>query len=225
MTERLRSHVVQQSWRNTCSFLPDREELRVVKKLNSAGDSWSSFVSTSIEGTEVAFNHIDEYDDSESENETEETSSSQLSHVLVGNGDHESPAELSFLTTRNSPRSGRTLRVSSRLLDYIWSLLHVLKYNNQFFLLLTLFFIFVPLPSGFSVVCCACPCYLGLVIVSRLLLPLQWRYFLFSSHWQCFLEYHCYDRKWKKELVVKRTDYCIWVHVVKIIKEGAHHIN
>ena len=64
-------------------------------------------------------NHIDEYDDSESENETEETSSSQLSHVLVGNGDHESPAELSFLTTRNSSRSGRTLRVSSRLLDYI----------------------------------------------------------------------------------------------------------
>ena len=39
----------------------------------------------------------------------------------------------------------------------------------------------VPLPSGFSVVCCACPCYLGLVIVSGLLLPLQWRYFLFSS--------------------------------------------
>jgi hypothetical protein len=90
----------------------------------------------------ITTEHIDEYDDSESENETEETSSSQLSHVLVGNGDHESPAELSFLTTRNSPRSGRTLRVSSRLLDYIWSLLHVLKYNNQFFLLLTLFFIF-----------------------------------------------------------------------------------
>jgi hypothetical protein len=42
------------------------------------------YVSTSIEGTEVTFNHIDEYDDSESENETEETSSSQLSHVLVG---------------------------------------------------------------------------------------------------------------------------------------------
>jgi hypothetical protein len=36
------------------------------------------------EGTAVTFNHIDEYDDSESENETEETSSSQLSHVLVG---------------------------------------------------------------------------------------------------------------------------------------------
>jgi hypothetical protein len=34
------------------------------------------YVSTSIEGTEVTFNHIDEYDDSESENETEETSSS-----------------------------------------------------------------------------------------------------------------------------------------------------
>jgi hypothetical protein len=63
--------------------------------------------------------HIDEYDDSGSENETEETSSSQLSHVLVGNDDHESPAELSFLTTRNSSRSGRTLHVSSRLLDYI----------------------------------------------------------------------------------------------------------
>ena len=77
------------------------------------------YVSTSIEGTEVTFNHIDEYDDSQSENETEETSSSQLSHVLVGNDDHESPAELSFLTTRNSSRSGRTLRVSSRLLDYI----------------------------------------------------------------------------------------------------------
>ena len=60
------------------------------------------YVSTSIKGTEVTFNHIDEYDDSESENETEETSSSQLSHVLVGNDDHESPAELSFLTTRNS---------------------------------------------------------------------------------------------------------------------------
>ena len=77
------------------------------------------YVSTSIERTEVTFNHIDEYDDSESENETDETSSSQLSHVLVGNDDHESPAELSFLTTRNSSRSGRTLRVSSRLLDYI----------------------------------------------------------------------------------------------------------
>jgi hypothetical protein len=44
-----------------------------------------------------------------------------LSHVLVGNDDHESPTELSCLTTRNSSRSGRTLRVSSRLLDYIWS--------------------------------------------------------------------------------------------------------
>ena len=78
------------------------------------------YVSTSIKGTEVTFNHIDEYDDSESENETEETSSSQLSHVLVGNDDHhESPAELSFLTTRNYSQSGRTLRVSSRLLDYI----------------------------------------------------------------------------------------------------------
>ena len=33
----------------------------------------------------------------------------------------------------------------------------------------------------FSVVCCACPCYLGLVTVSGLLLPLQWRYSLFSS--------------------------------------------
>ena len=39
----------------------------------------------------------------------------------------------------------------------------------------------VPLPSVFRVVCCACPCYLGLVIVSGLLLPLQWWYFLFSS--------------------------------------------
>jgi hypothetical protein len=39
----------------------------------------------------------------------------------------------------------------------------------------------VPLPSVFSVECCACPCYLGLVIVSELSLPLQWRYFLFSS--------------------------------------------
>jgi hypothetical protein len=78
------------------------------------------YVSTSIKGTEVTFNHIDEYDDSESENETEETSSSQLSNVLVGNDDHhESPAELSFLTTRNYSQSGRTLRVSSRLLDYI----------------------------------------------------------------------------------------------------------
>jgi hypothetical protein len=28
------------------------------------------YVSTSIEGTKVTFNHIDEYDDSESENET-----------------------------------------------------------------------------------------------------------------------------------------------------------
>jgi hypothetical protein len=112
-------------------------------------------------------------------------------HSCHGNDDHESPAELSFLTTRNSSRSGRTLRVSSRLLDYIWSqsfchltsiavssvimdfvfsfcllrpqciiqealnlysntiissfywsLLHVLKYNNQLFLLQTLFFIF-----------------------------------------------------------------------------------
>ena len=112
-------------------------------------------------------------------------------HSCHGNDDHESPAELSCLTTRNSSRSGRTLRVSSRLLDYIWSqsfchltsiavssvimdfvfsfcllrpqciiqealnlysntiissfywsLLHVLKYNNQFFLLQTLFFIF-----------------------------------------------------------------------------------
>ena len=77
------------------------------------------YVSTSIEGTEVKFNHIDEYDDSESKNETVETSSSQLSHVLVGNDDHESPAELNFLTTRNSSRSGRTIRVSSPLLDYI----------------------------------------------------------------------------------------------------------
>jgi hypothetical protein len=41
------------------------------------------YVSTSIEETEVTFNHIDEYDDSESENETEETSSSQLSHVYL----------------------------------------------------------------------------------------------------------------------------------------------
>jgi hypothetical protein len=47
---------------------------------------------------------------------TDETSSSQLSHVLVGNDDHESPAELSFLTTRNSSRSGRTLRVHSLLI-------------------------------------------------------------------------------------------------------------
>jgi hypothetical protein len=61
---------------------------------------------------------IDEYDDSGSENETEETSSSQLSHVLVGNDDHESPAELSFLTTHNSSRSGRTLRVSLKRTDY-----------------------------------------------------------------------------------------------------------
>lgn len=66
------------------------------------------YVSTSIEGTEVTFNHINEYDERESENETEETSSSQLSHVLVGNDDHESSAELSFLNTRNSSRSGRT---------------------------------------------------------------------------------------------------------------------
>lgn len=73
------------------------------------------YVSNSIEGTEVTFNHIDEYDDSESANESEETSSSQLSLVLAGNDDHESPVELSFLTTRNSTRSGRTLPVSSRL--------------------------------------------------------------------------------------------------------------
>ena len=39
----------------------------------------------------------------------------------------------------------------------------------------------VPLTSVFSVVCCTCSCYLGLVIVSGLLLPLQWQYFLFSG--------------------------------------------
>jgi hypothetical protein len=40
------------------------------------------YASTSIKGTKVTFNHIDEYDDSESENETEETSSSQLSQSV-----------------------------------------------------------------------------------------------------------------------------------------------
>lgn len=78
------------------------------------------YVSNSIERTEVTFNHIDEYDDRESENETEETSSSQFSHVLAGSGDHESPVELSLLTTRNSTRSGRTLPVSLRLFLYTY---------------------------------------------------------------------------------------------------------
>jgi hypothetical protein len=44
------------------------------------------YVSTSIEGTEVTFNHIDEYDDSESENETEETSSSQHPFASIQSG-------------------------------------------------------------------------------------------------------------------------------------------
>jgi hypothetical protein len=70
----------------------------------------------------------------------------------------------------------------------------------------------VPLPSVFSVVCCAYPCYLGLVIVSGLLLPLQWRYFLFSSQWQCFVRVSL--------LWSKMNDYCIWVHVVKISKKN-----
>jgi hypothetical protein len=52
-------------------------------------------------------------------------------------------------------------------------------------------------------------------------------YYLYNGGISCFLvidsvllEYRCYDRKWKKEFVVKRTDYCIWVHVVKISKKN-----
>jgi hypothetical protein len=47
-------------------FSPTVVKKRVVLPLNM-------YVSTSIKGTEVTFNHTDEYDDSESENETEET--------------------------------------------------------------------------------------------------------------------------------------------------------
>ena len=52
-------------------------------------------------------------------------------------------------------------------------------------------------------------------------------YYLYNGGISCFLvndgvllEYRCYDRKWKKEFVVKITDYCIWVHVVKISKKN-----
>ena len=112
---------MQKEWTNTHSKCVRQRTVRHETTSYKCGTlPLNMYVSTSIEGTEVTFNHIDEYDNSESENETEETWSSQLSRVLVGNDDHESPAELSFSTTRNSSRSGRTLRVSSRLLDYIW---------------------------------------------------------------------------------------------------------
>jgi hypothetical protein len=92
--------------------------------------------------------------------------------------------------------------------SFYWSLLHVLKYNNQFFLLicsLPFSLCDVPLTSVFSVVCCACPCYLGLVIVSGLLLPLQWRYFLFSSHWQCFVSVSLSNYQTEKLKFIIRT--------------------